>query len=328
VPDTFGGKVCTNDPAYTHLHNQTEPCNTGVGCGHNDLPQCQDNHVHCEIRNHHVERDAGDAWRVGRDSEGRSYYRNILTGQNRYDKPKELVECASPLPQKYVQDAVHSRDINKHDTFLYNPHGTFTKYRTGHFETPATMDCINNQNCGLVDLGSCHGCDTEEECRDVGVSSTLFVTHERLHMNLTRYDAATSSHSKATYHCKRVGAWGAHTCNCTCDAHPPCVERQGFVLRECADHKSAHGLPMPHAHALTSSDTNATACNRMLHGNAFPNVPDIQDCCDMCTNHPDCGAWEYSSSNMCVLKAGKPAFQRVHLTSGMVWAGCPSGEAC
>ena len=84
----------------------------------------------------------------------------------------------------------------------------------------------------------------------------------------------------------------------------------------------------PHSHALQDDDEQL-ACNRMLHGNAYPNVPNMQDCCNLCTNHPKCDAWEYSSSKMCVLKSGAPAFKPVPSDSTFaVWSGCRAGETC
>ena len=187
------------------------------------------------------------------------------------------------------------------------------------------------QNCGLVDLGACHGCDTEQECKDMGVSSTLFVTHERKYMHMKRWNGSKGRYEQAKYHCRREGPWGQHSCSCKCDAHPPCAVRKGYVLRECKHTASsaAHGLAAPHSVASEDDDADAEGCNAMLHGNAFPNVPNMQDCCNMCTNHPKCGSWEYSASKMCVLKEGKPAFKAVPAASAKaVWSGCRAGEQC
>ena len=161
----------------------------------------------------------------GVDQQGMSYYHNIKTGQNTYNKPDGFVECAAPLPEALGDHRRHDRtDISAHDTTLYNPHGTFRKHRSGHFVVQPTKDCINNQNCGLVDLGACHGCDTEQECKDMGVSSTLFVTHERKYMHMKRWNGSTGRYEQAHYHCRREVA-GRHTCSCKCDAHrrAPCA---------------------------------------------------------------------------------------------------------
>ena len=70
---------------------------------------------------------------------------------------------------------------------------------------------------------------------------------------------------KAHYHCRREGTVGRNTCKC--DAHPPCVVKQGYVLRECpyTAANTAHGLATPHSHGLTAQA--GEKCNKMLHGN-------------------------------------------------------------
>ena len=54
-----------------------------------------------------------------------------------------------------------------------------------------------------------------------------------------------------------------------------------------------------------------------------------QDCCNMCTNHPDCGSWEYDTDHLCVLKTNAPVFIDAPLQAGMtVYSGAPAGETC
>ena len=53
------------------------------------------------------------------------------------------------------------------------------------------------------------------------------------------------------------------TCSCKCDRHPPCCATKNKLLT-----------------------------NSMVFGNRFTDVAVLQDCCNMCTNHPDCTAWE------------------------------------
>ena len=93
-------------------------------------------------------------------------------------------------------------DISPFDQHVF---GTFTHRRDGHFKAHADPGCVNNQDCGLRDLGACHGCDTEQECTDMGLSSTLFVTHHREYMNQKTYNAATGKYEQVRYHCKRDG---------------------------------------------------------------------------------------------------------------------------
>jgi hypothetical protein len=321
IPENYGGAACVND-GFPELHSQTEECNENVSCDKYDLPQCQTDHVHCEIKTHQLHEDR--TWMTSIDTSGMRYYHNTETGESTYTKPADFVECAAPLPLTWQTTAVHNRtdlpvpgaDPGQH---------TFTQIAEGGFHPHITQDCINNQDCGMVDLGACHGCDSEQECKDMGLSSTVFVTHHREHMGQQKYDPATGTYQQAQYNCKR-GDNG--DCHCTCDAHPPCVVRQGYVLRECQGRHAAHNIAEPHSIAIEDDDEHE-ACNEMLHGNAFPGIPNMQDCCNLCTNHPDCGAWEYSSTQLCVLKAGAPAFKAVPSDSTFaVWSGCRAGETC
>ena len=197
----------------------------------------------------------------------------------------------------------YNKNLNPYDTTLYGT--TFTKTREGHFERIPTPDCVNNQNCGLHDGGACHGCDSEEECRDLGLSSTLFVTHHRKYMQHNKkFNWETKQRDSARYHCRRVGPWGQHTCSCKCDAHTPCCSKKDYVLT-----------------------------NKMLHANSYDSIPTQQDCCDMCTNHPKCGSWEYSpGAGKCVLKEGAPQFLAVPAASKsagvVVFSGARAGNSC
>jgi hypothetical protein len=327
IPEQFGGKTCSNS-AHPELHSQTEACNTDVSCDTWKLPKCQTDHVHCEIKTHALNQER--EWMSAIDTHGKRYFHNKKTQASTYTKPANFVECAAPLPLLWHTDTTTKRKVGSGsdgDIDAQQTHGrnTITHYRTGHFKVHLTNSCINNQNCGMVDLGACHGCDTQQECKDMGLSTTLFVTHHRKNMAQQRFNPANGKYEQAKYHCKREGADG---CTCTCDAHPPCVVKQGYVLRECKTRHSAHNVASPHSHALQDDDEQL-ACNRMLHGNAYPNVPNMQDCCNMCTNHPKCDAWEYSSSKMCVLKSGAPAFKAVPSDSTFaVWSGCRAGETC
>ena len=77
------------------------------------------------------------------------------------------------------------------------------------------------------------------------------------------------------FHCRRHG----NNCECTCDKHPLCCAHKGYVLQ-----------------------------NAMLFANRLTEVDSVQACCNLCTNHPACRAWEYDSKKVCILKSGKPSF--------------------
>jgi len=224
---------------------------------------------------------------------------------------------------------------SSHDGVLYTTnHGgvepankvQYTHFGSGHWKPHLTADCINNQNCGLHDAQTCHDCDTEQECKDIGQSSTLFVTHHRKYMHLRKWNAGNAAWEQVRYHCKRVGEWGAHTCECTCNGHSPCVVEQNYVLKECDHVEGGYHNNVPHPHDHVDGGTFPGQCNKMLHGNAYPNIPNMQECCNMCTNHPLCGSWEYSSTKMCVLKQGAPVWKAVAPSSSVtVWSGCRAG---
>jgi hypothetical protein len=274
-------------------------------------------HVHCNIIHHAV--NAKRAWMSSIDEEGKRYYVNTVCLEEKkknkqdpkdcrqHDRPEGFMECGGPLPTKRwktskVVDLAalwHTskpKGLNPNDDWKY---GIYKHRREGSFEPHVSKTCRNNQDCGLVDLGACHGCDTEQECADLGMSSTVFVTHHREFMKQRSFNG--THHKQVQYHCRKQGETD---CKCTCNAHTPCAAQRGKVL-----------------------------ANTQLHANAYPNVPNKQDCCNMCTNHPSCGSWEFSSTKVCVLKSGSPQFVPIPASVSATvykntWSGCRAGEAC
>jgi hypothetical protein len=254
--------------------------------------------VHCNLRNHKLNDHPGSAehersWRRNNDQKGRIYYQNRFTGEKTYVRPTDYAVCG---PQRTTTWKTTGQQTGMFD----GPRGYTKMQRIGHFEAVAQdASCIGHQNCGLSDFGSCHECDTESECADIGVHKTVFVTHHREYMHMHKYDHWTKTSGHVQYQCRREGEDG---CRCTCNGHPRCVAKQGKLLS-----------------------------NKMLHANSYKHIPSMQDCCNLCTNHPKCGSWEFSSTGTCVLKAGMPKFipqPAATLNDIDVWAGCRSGEAC
>jgi hypothetical protein len=64
-------------------------------------------------------------------------------------------------------------------------------------------------------------------------------------------------------------------CQCRCTAHPTACYRKNFVI----------------------------ANMHYIHGNIHRNVASVNKCSNMCTHHPNCGAWEYDTKKVCILKA-------------------------
>ena len=276
---------------------QTSSCNEDVSCDKWDLPTCQGDHVHCEIHRHKVN-ERKPVWRevlaksTGGNGQGHFVFRNMKTGQEVNHIPDGVVVCGGG---EHTGTAWHASDtLDRTTDPLWNGKG-FVGERVGGFK--ARDNCLKTQSCGLADVGTCHDCDTEQECKDLGVSSTLFVTHHRKHMDKQVYNRSSGTYGQIQYHCRKKGI---SDCECMCNGHPPCAAHKGKMLE-----------------------------NEALHANVYPNTPTMQDCCNMCTNHPKCGSWEYTSMKICVLKAGKPIF--VSQPSGAsfaAWAGCPAGETC
>jgi hypothetical protein len=78
--------------------------------------------------------------------------------------------------------------------------------------------------------------------------------------------------SHSNFQCVRDGQGG---CTCHCESHPQCTcQQQGQRIKGSA-----------------------------LLGNVYNDVQSVQDCCNLCTNHPDCAAWEITGST-CSLKGG------------------------
>jgi len=89
----------------------------------------------------------------------------------------------------------------------------------------------------------------------------------------------------------------ATTCACRCDKHPACCAKKNKLLS-----------------------------NDMLFGNRFNDIDSLQDCCNLCTNHPSCGAWEYTTERICVLKSGSPEYVANPFPGDVTsWSGTPSG---
>jgi len=60
-------------------------------------------------------------------------------------------------------------------------------------------------------------------------------------------------------------------------------------------------------------------------------VPAVADCCALCTQHPLCESWEYSTQRVCMLKSGTPEFVPLsaQLRSRMTtFAGPRAGHPC
>merc|ERR1711871_1719169 len=130
-------------------------------------------------------------------------------------KPADFIRCGTAPATVWKNHKVVDRNLNPYDDSVY---GTWTHKRVGEFVPFVNKECVNNQDCGLLQAGACHGCDAKEECAAYGMSSTLFVTHKREFMHQKKYNPVTKKYEQARYHCRREGPWGQHSCECKCDA--------------------------------------------------------------------------------------------------------------
>ena len=98
---------------------------------------------------------------------------------------------------------------------------------------------------------------------------------------------------------KAFPAVAKNQCYCTCSMHPPCDGVQGKALS-----------------------------NTAILGNRWHGVLKRHDCCNMCTNHPQCGSFTYrDNEQLCELFKGAPAFVDAADASS-TWSGCESGSKC
>jgi hypothetical protein len=104
-------------------------------------------------------------------------------------------------------------------------------------------------------------------------------------------------------------------CVCRCAWQPGCCPHEGFVLGRGRKLGKMLGPP--------------------FHGDSTANK-----CCQRCTHHPNCGAWEFSSDGTCILFPGKPmqgspglstdgTYVRNRNSAVRTWAGerAPTGAA-
>jgi len=122
--------------------------------------------------------------------------------------------------------------------------------------------------------------------------ATLVVTHDKKY-------AATGGN----FHCRGVknGSGVIDTCRCSCNTHAPCCAKRNKLL----------------------------GGSRLIMGNRYTDVDQMQSCCDLCTNHPSCTAWEYDTDRVCILKHGTVEYVENQKPAEVTtWAGTPSGVAC
>ena len=157
-------------------------------------------------------------------------------------------------------------------------------------DTSITNSCPLWQVHRAGDAKSCHRCDTAEECKLSGTHETIVVTHDKKYANM--------GGQRNAFHCF-FDQGNTNQCFCTCSMHPPCTVKAGVTLT-----------------------------NTPIFGNHYTSIDHAQDCCNMCTNHPQCESFTYSSaSKQCTLYAGSPVYAPSEAPTTTV-SGCQSGDIC
>lgn len=153
--------------------------------------------------------------------------------------------------------------------------------------------------CGLR-YGDCHHCDNPLECGMQGEHKTIVVSHDRKYASLGGVDAFHCFYAHPTHpNNASFPALSANQCFCTCSMHPPCEGIQGKAL-----------------------------ANTPILGNRWHGILTRHECCNMCTNHPQCGAFTYlDHTQLCLLFEGAPSFVDAVVPS-TTWSGCQSGDQC
>jgi hypothetical protein len=183
----------------------------------------------------------------------------------------------------------HVKLVQHHNSWLKRP----DLAQCGHsaIETTRTISagdpCWNDNSCNSKPTQNCHNPDSQGEI-DLGnrLGDKKFKTIVVTHDR-------TNMERLGKFHCRRQG----DACGCTCDKHPL-----------CCTHK------------------NKRLSNDAIFANSFASVATTQACCNMCTNHPMCRAWEFNSLGVCILKDGVPHFVENPSDAVTTWAGLRSNS--
>ena len=155
------------------------------------------------------------------------------------------------------------------------------KPRCAHSAVEEDNMCWNNGSDCKKESNKCHEADTSEEraqaSRHAGKKfDTIVVQHDRKNMLQYGNFKCQCVIDEATGLCKKHTEDG--NCACKCTRHPPCCAQKNKLLT----------LP------------------NLGKGQRYTGIARVQECCNICNNHPECTAWEFDQSeSVCVLKKGK-----------------------
>jgi len=184
-----------------------------------------------------------------------------------------------------THDCVHAVCHNEH----VKCHVNYVAYgRTpGGAAAPATT-CVG---------AGCHMCDDALECAAKHIVRTVSVTHDK------RF-----AYVEGDFSCHVEDSDGVVTFN----KHLIPEARKNCVCR-CSQHP------------LSCFYKNKVLANSHIPGSQMAGISTKEACSNLCSHHPDCGAWEYDSNKKCILKAGEPVYTDNTNSFVNTYAGAKSG---
>lgn len=295
-PASLGGKAC---PAL----RQQEVCNAH-SCALSALPsQCHSTHVRCYIDE--IKRPTS-TFLMGRpECARRAIDENNMCWNNNNCK----TDYATP-------GWCHEADTAGEVEFLkrHPPHTTTAlvvhqdrSHNTGQFHCervrrPSLMSV--NKGAPAEQLAVCHGdCDHDGHCQNG------FVCHHQ-------------TTSGPVPGCEGSPVMGMDYCVYTNSYRGMLVNAHEDLSQKCRCVCNQH-VCCSHVNKLVSGGVGVV-------GGRYE-VDSMQECCDLCSNHPQCNAWEYSSESTCTLKRtiGATTFVDNPATASLTtWAGAKAGASC
>jgi hypothetical protein len=298
-PTSLGGKKC---PAL----RQQEVCNAH-SCALKELPsKCHSTHVRCNIQE--IKRPTLTNLMGRPECARRAIDENNMCWNNNNCK----TDYATP-------GWCHGSDSAGEAAFLlkHPPHTTPAlvvqqdrSLNTGQFHCErvrhiaANPDLVNSGFAHKEQLAICHGdCDHDGHCK------SGFKCHHQATPGPV--PGCEGSPAMGVDYCVHLNAYRGmkindhldltRECRCVCNQHVCCSNVNKLV-------KGGVGLV----------------------GGRYT-VDTMQQCCDMCSNHPHCTAWEFSSNNICMLKRTAAAATFVDNPANSArttWAGAKAGATC
>jgi hypothetical protein len=205
----------------------------------------------------------------------------------------------------------------------------------GHSAIEEQNMCWNNHSCKTCKAGFEQNSNTDH-CNKEACHEADDAAQKGLHARLAaQFEACTSGADALEHEARRQAGQAARGCRKTFPTLQVTHDRSNmaqFGKFHCKKNSDNTCACMCDRHAPCCSKKNQLLTNDGVFGNRLTGVDAMQDCCNMCTNHPDCTAWEYTSEQVCTLKKG--VVTAASFTPNAIpnvvttWAGTPSGVGC